>query len=95
MEDIKNSFLKFAALQLWQVRHLVYSFERLNAVATHIPHCPCSTPNSMAGQLTEDVLTRSKLEARLRMIFSELVNLCENPSKRKLRTDPGLAKVPL
>jgi hypothetical protein len=35
-----SSFLEFAALQQGQVRHLVYSSERLKTRATHIQSCP-------------------------------------------------------
>src|SRR6266705_3487966 len=35
-----NSFLEFAALQPRQVRHHIYSSERLNTRATHIQCCP-------------------------------------------------------
>ncbi len=52
-----NSFLEFAALQLRQVRHHIYSSERLNTRATHIQCCPGQPGgNSIAGFFTEKSL---------------------------------------
>jgi hypothetical protein len=54
----RDSFLEFAALQLWQVRHLIYSSERLKTRATHIQSCLPRHSSATAGPGQPRILQR-------------------------------------
>jgi hypothetical protein len=65
-KDFRNSFLILIGQAMR--KQFSYSSKRFNAGATHIPHCPHSTPKFIAD-ISPKTSHENELETRLKLIF--------------------------